>query len=165
MIEVYESLFRAAVFLVCMIAVIWSGVRAPGRDKMVLGFLYLSFLLGDLFWAVYYYFYNAFSYVAYLGWYVGYYLLYVLLRQEDDAPSWTRRSFLVWIPPILCLASWLHFFRFGEYLDNFVSELLLGLIGYAAASMLLRGTKKRALCRGALVFVTVEHLAWFAGEL
>lgn len=168
MIEVYESLFRVVIFLTCLIIALTRTIRYQSRGWAVLSFVYLSFLLGDLFWAFYFLFYQSFSYMAYLGWYVGYMLIFILLKQKDETQSDPNapvaRSVLVWIIPVLSLLSYIYFFRYGDYIDNIVSESLSAITGYLAVAMLLRGTKKKMLCWCAIAIVVMEHIIWFAGE-
>ena len=162
MLDQLENTIQVVVLLVCVIAAVWQAISRRSRVWTLLALFYGSWLLGDLYWLVCYLYYDTMpqiSIVSDLSWYASMIFLYMLLR-EAAPPEKTRRR-LPWIGPVFAAAMAVFFMQWGEYFNNTVYAVLMGILLYASIHRLQEG-RQRFLSALVLAYCLLEYGLWIS---
>ena len=159
-IDQLENAIQVVVLLVCFVVAAWLAVTRGSRKWTVLGGFYGSWFLGDLYWLVCYLFYETMpqiSIVSDMSWYASSIFLYMLL--QEAAPPERTRHVLPWLGPLFAAGMAVFFMQWGEYLNNVVCGVLMGLLLYASIRRLLDG-RQRFLSGLILAYCLLEYGLW-----
>ena len=165
-----ETLDYGLQFLILLAGAVYAGYHAARereRGWVLLGFFYVCYALGDLYWLlcmalegktpeIYF--------ISELSWIAGYLFACLLLRlvqARRESPG-TR---LAWLAPVFAAAACLYFFQWGNYAVNLADALVMGWLGFLILRGLAGAEKGSALRRFYLllaVFFLAEYAGWFA---
>jgi hypothetical protein len=169
MTEFITNGFQITVAAICAAVSLIRGAGLKSRSYILLTLFFGTFLLGDLYWLLFYLFYSKTpnpSFIPDLSWYSSYLFLIILLVRTKDRKAGEKHSVLLFAAPLFTVAMCLFFMQYGEYLSNIVIALLMGLIIWHALDGLLLSFKGsmspafRPLFILALVFCGLEYLLW-----
>ncbi len=169
MIETLENGVQLAVVTVCLFFSLRRLARERERAFELLALFYTCYLLGDLYWQLHLFFYQQTPRVRYISdvsWLASWLFLYCLLRHVSTPEERRFRQPLLCVPPVFAAAMCAFFLRYGAYLNNLVTALMMSLIliHIVRGLLYLRGSAppRRALYRAALFFCVCEYAAWTA---
>ena len=175
MIESVENALQIAVLLACAGIAIARAAAHRSREWTLLGFVYGSWVLGDIYWLVCLVFYDRtpqVSLVSDLSWYASYIFLYMLLRQAAPPEGAREKRGLPWLGPVLCYGMAVFFMQWGEIVSNLIYATLMSLLLFSVIRRFLdrdRYAAQQPLCIAILVFCLLEYALWtsscfFSGE-
>lgn len=162
MLDQLENAVQTAVLLVCVIAAAGLAISRRSRTWTLLSLFYGSWFLGDLYWLVCYLYYDTMpqiSIVSDMSWYASGIFLYMLQR-EVAAPKDTRHI-LPWLGPVFAAGMAVFFMQWGEYFNNVVYAVVMGLLLYASIRRLQDGTQ-RFLSALILINCLLEYGLWIS---
>ena len=162
MLDQIENTIQVAALLICVIAAAWLALSRRSRTWTLLAFFYGSWLLGDLYWLVCYLYYDTMpqiSIVSDLSWYASNIFLYMLLRKT--APPEKTRRILPWLGPVFAVGMAVFFMQWGEYFNNVVYAVLMGILLYASVHR-LRDRQQRFLSALILIYCLLGYGLWIS---
>ena len=169
MIETLENGAQLAAVTVCLFFSLRRLARGRERAFELLALFYTCYLLGDLYWQLHLHFYKQVPQVRYVSdvsWLASWLFLYCLLRNASTPEERRERHPLLLAPPIFAAAMCAYYLRWGAFLSNLVSALMMSLLMIHAIRGLLylRGgaEPRRLLYRATLFFCVCEYAAWTA---
>ncbi len=166
MIETIDNVLQ---LIVTAVSAGIAGYRArSGKRAWLLACLFsVTFFLGDLYWLLYYQFYDwtpDYNVVPQLAWNAS--ILFLLLLVLDVTGNNLRRPRpLLWLVPVLTVGMFIFFTQNGAYLSNGLYLVCFTLILWQAAGSLLdreAPRRARAVCWCAVFFCLVEYGLWLA---
>lgn len=160
MLDQIDNGIQVAALLVCVVSAAWLAMRRTSRPHVLLALFYGSWLLGDIYWLVCYLCYDTMpqiSVVSDMSWYASGIFLYMLLREV--APPTGARRVLPWIGPAFAAGMAVFFMQWGEYFNNMVYAVVMGLLMFASISRLQDG-QQRFLPALVLVYCLLEYGLW-----
>lgn len=162
MIDQIENAIQVAVLLICIIAAAVPAISRKSRTWTLLTLFYGSWFLGDLYWLICYLFYDTMpqiSVVSDMSWYAACIFLYMLLGEA--APPKKTKHWLPWLGPVFTAAMAVFFMQWGEYFNNAVYAVLMGLLLFASIRRLQDG-QQRFLSALILIYCLLEYGMWTA---
>ena len=162
MLDQIENAIQVAVLLICVIAAAWQAVSRRSRAWTLLALFFGSWFLGDLYWLVCYLFYDTMpqiSIVSDMSWYASFIFLYMLLR--ETVPLMKTKHLLPWLGPVFAAGMAVFFMQWGEYFNNVVCAVLMGLLLYASIRRLQDG-QNRFLSALILIYCLLEYGLWIS---
>ena len=99
------------------------------------------------------------SIVSDLSWYASNIFLYMLLRKT--APPEKTRRILPWLGPVFAVGMAVFFMQWGEYFNNVVYAVLMGILLYASVHR-LRDRQQRFLSALILIYCLLEYGLWIS---
>ena len=169
MIEINENALQLAVLIACAVCAVVNFVRLRNQGWVFLALAYSGFALGDGYWLACLLAYGKtpqISAVSDLSWYTFHLFVYLLLKQVLPEKL-SARSPLSWAGPVFAAAAAVFFMRWGSYLSNVVSAVLMGILLYQAIGGLLVLRKhpkdrRRFLYLVTLVFCLLNYALWIS---
>ncbi|MBE6910371.1 MAG: hypothetical protein E7474_12510 [Ruminococcaceae bacterium] len=162
----YAVQFEALVF--CGVFSAFRAVKTRDRGWLMLTFFYACYAMADLYWLLCVLLLGEtpkISFISEMSWDVGGFFLCVLFRRlVDGLPKEIART--AWLAPLFSALAFLFFLRWSDLLNNTVSLLLMGWMGYLILGGFMKiadGTDARLPCLvcGALFFAA-EYGMWFS---
>ncbi len=169
MIEIFEN----AISILCTgvsasIALYYAG-RSQKREWTLLGLFSCAFLLGDIYWTLYYLIYSEtpfYSYIPDLSWASSFiFLILFLLHIRDKDQRWISSPFL-WLIHIFTIGMCVFFMSYGDYLFNIVDAVLMTVIIWECVNSLIfmhrsdGSSVRRCVYIIALIFCAAEYAMW-----
>ena len=169
MIEIVENAVQLALLVVCIAISGRNAARSRERADVILVMFFGTFALGDLYWLLYRVFYGEtpqLFYVADLSWYAAYLFLYLLLQELSDPGERRVRHPVVLVFPAFAAVMCAFYMKWGDYLGNVMSAVLMTMLMVHAARGLLwlrsrpQAVGRRALYIVVLIFCAIEYGDW-----
>ncbi len=167
MIERAENLLEILVVGICLVLSLNRARMTRKKGWLLLGLVYASYLLGDLYWTLYLFFYGktpAVFYVSELSWCAAYVFLLLLLRHYQTDAERALRSPVLWVIPLFVMAMTAFYMTRGDYLLNITEAVLMCQLMMRSAQGLLalRGTadRRKSLYTMVLIFCLIEYMVW-----
>ncbi len=166
--ETITNLILLFVIGLCAALALRRSIRAWSRPWMLLTLFYGAFFFSGLYWVLYLLFFEVtprYFTIAELGWYVGYLFLLLLLLELRGDRRGMYRSPLSWLGPVFAAAMCLFYMHWGDYLNNIVSEGLMGALLWCAIGGLVYFRREprcgsRCFYGVTLAFCLLEHVLW-----
>ena len=169
MIERIENLTEIIVLVICLLLTLPRTFRDRTRSRILLSLVYSAFLLGDLYWTLYLFFYGktpSVFYVSDLSWCAAYLFLNLLLHHYQTDEERGFRSPVLWGIPVFIIGMTVFFMTRGDYLLNLIYAVLMGMMMFRSVQGLLalRGKDdgRKMLFAAALIFCLIEYGIWTA---
>lgn len=167
MIERAENLLEIIVVAVCFFLSLDRALKTRKKGWLILGLVFASYLLGDLYWTLYLFFYGktpAVFYVSELSWCAAYLFMLLLLHHYQTDAERAVRSPVLWIIPVFVTAMMIFYMTRGDYLLNLAEAVLMGLLMTRSAQGLLalrgRTDRRKSLFTVMLSFCLIEYMLW-----
>ena len=167
MIERAENLLEIIVVGILFVLSMNRALRKQRKGWILLTLVYASFLLGDLYWTLYLFFYGktpAVFYVSELSWCATYMFMLLLLAHYQTDAERSLRSPILWIIPVFVTGMTIFYMTRGDYLLNLVEGVLTYLLMFRSVQglMALRGTmdRRKKLFQVIFAFCLVEYSLW-----
>ena len=152
----------------CMAAAVYT-IRGSYRTFGLLTMFYGVSAMGSLYWVLFQFFYdhtpNVF-YVSDISWYASYLFLWHLIHHLSTEEERGFRHPLMYAVPVIPAGFCVFYFRWGDYVGNVISALLMGLLMYHSVRGLLyirkegKGKNRRMLYTVVLAFCVLEYCVW-----
>lgn len=165
MIETIENAVQLGVSVLLMFVCI--GIAYRKKDKLygTLALFYASTVLGDLYWILYLGFYRItpqYSYISEISWYAAWIFLLLLSRQVDDDRRISMRP-VFWFIPVFTGAMCVFFMRWGDYLGNLITAVLMALLLMRSVPGCFSkeaGRNKKWFHIAVVAFCMTEYIMW-----
>ena len=169
MIELTENLLELLTVGICLTAASIRAFRSRKKGWILLSFIYASFFLGDLYWALYLFFYHRTPpvfYVSDLSWCTAYLFMILLLRYYQTDAERGMKSPALWMIPVFVTGMTVFFMTRGSYLLNLIEAVMMGSLMLRSAQGILglRGISdgRKHLYIIMLAFCLTEYGLWTA---
>lgn len=169
MIELTENLLELLAVGICLAAASIRAFHSRKNGWTLLSFVYASYFLGDIYWALYLFFYHKTPpvfYVSEVSWCAAYLFMILLLRNYQTDSERGMRSPILWGIPIFVIMMTLFFMTRGSYLLNIIEAVMMGslLLRSVQGLLVLRKTSdgRKYLYTVVLVFCLIEYCLWTA---
>ena len=167
MIERTENLLEIIIVGLCLFTALGRALKTRKKGWLILGLVYASYLLGDLYWTLYLFFYGktpAVFYVSELSWCAAYLFMLLLLRHYQTDEERTVRSPVLWIIPVFITAFTIFYMTRGDYLLNLTEAILMCLLMIRSVQGLLSlwetEDRRKRLFAVTLIFCMIEYALW-----
>ena len=170
MIESLENVLHLVILLLCAGVSVYRAASTGEKAWVVLAFYFGSWILGDLYWLAYLFFYDRsprLEAVSDLSWYASYILLYLLMQHVTTPEIKQEKALLPWLAPVFTAGMALFYMQYGKYVSNAVTAVLVALLLYNA----LRGLvyvrrhgpdRRKRLYAAVLIYCLLEYASWTA---
>ena len=170
MTEIIENALQVSVAALCLAFAVSRSVRTKKREWILLCFFYGSWVLADLYWESFLVLLKrtpGVFYVSEFSWYASYIFLFLLLKQTLPQEKGGKKPVLPWLGAAFAAAMCVFYVRWGDYAENVICALLMGLLLYDAIRGLtsLRGGERKRLvflCAAVIFFCAAEYALWTA---
>lgn len=173
MLEIVSNVIQTAVLGVCVIVAFYYAVNSRSRSWLLYGLFSASFFLGDLWWVLFLLFYDSdygYSLIPYINWKASILFLILLMQYQLKTPVFKKNnSPALCVIPLFCAGMCLYYMKFGAYLDNSLTAILMCILIWIVVQRLLEirdieGGKAddKALCILVFFFCISEYIIWTA---
>ena len=167
MIELSENLLEILVVGICLTAASIRAFRSREKGWILLSFVYTSYFLGNLYWALYLFFYHRTPpvfYVSEISWCAAYLFMILLLRYYQTDAERGMKSPALWMIPVFVTGMTVFFMTRGSYLLNLIEAVMMGSLMLRSLQGLLAlrsaADGRKHLCTVVLVFCLIEYGLW-----
>ncbi len=170
-LDVIESVITLIAVIAALLSCLFRYIDAPRRGYLWLCIYFLTILLSDYYWAVYTivmsYNPDVSTFVAYLGWNIGYVALIiaVLRTQSDGARHYFHPLMLLPIP--VNVYQFLIYIRYGAFLNNLWSCTMTTIVALLCIQSIMyyrrnkdKGVHFPYLHTFILIYLTMQYGMW-----
>lgn len=169
MIELSCNLLELLTVGLCLAAALIRFFRTRKKGWILLSFVFTSYFLGDLYWALYLFFYHRTPpvfYVSETSWCATYLFLILMLRHYQTDTERNTWSHVLWAIPVFIAGLTVFYMTRGSYLLNLIDAILMGslMIRSTQGLLALRETadRRKSFYTAVFCFCLVEYGLWTA---
>lgn len=169
MIELAENLLEILVVGICFTTASVGASRNRKKGWTLLSLVYASYFLGDLYWALYLYFYHKTPpvfYVSEMSWCAAYLFMILLLRHYQTDTERRTRHPVLWLIPLFVTLMTAFFMTRGSYILNLIDGVMMGSLMYRSVQGLLflrtSDDGRKDFYFTVLVFCLIEYGLWIS---
>lgn len=180
MADVIENALQIASLLFCMTFSLYRIAKTRDKSWVLLFFFYASYLMGDLYWQAFIFFFGStpsVSVVSDLSWFASFMFLYLLLYMENEKHKGKDRDisnsplrFIPFIGPVFSAIMTIFYMSVGSVVCNFIYGVIMAALLYILISTIIRfhGTpchRVRWVCHSIAMTSLAEYGAWTSSAI
>lgn len=158
MIFVIENILQISVLFLCSVVAVSRALKFRSRTWTLLSFFFGSWILDDLYWLLYAWFFDeaapSIGVLSDLNWYASYIFLYLLIRHLAPPESAKEKRLLPWLGFVFSFGMASYYMQWGNVLSNILYAMLLGMIIFTS----IRRLMDRASCANVVPLCIVSLL-------
>ena len=170
MIEGIENGIQMILAGICAGITIVKALTTRKRLWAFLSMFYITFFLGDLYWALYIMFYDKtpeFSFIPYMNWFSSYLFLWLIMYTVQDGKRIDQSLKRMWSIPAFTFGMAIFYMQYGAYLNNTITAgIMCTLLFRAINGLILEKEGKDNLKKSywlnilVIMFCMMEYAMW-----
>lgn len=175
MVETIGNILQIIVLGICTAVAAYNTESRKNRSWLIYGLFAFSFLLGDIWWLLDWLFYEDefYSIIPYINWKASFLFLILLMQRQLKTPIFRKiNNPVLCMIPLFCTGMCFYYMKFGAYIDNLLTALLMCLLIWITVQRLLEirsgeggSAEDKSLCLLVFLFCVSEYIIWTASCL